>query len=84
MNNTNSDDNISNDNNSSWLFNKPSSSNSTDINPRMYVLKRTKDEVELPSTDEFDGLLNSQLELLSFDMLSSVCVLFIFIFLMGI
>ena len=40
LNNTNSDDNISNDYNSSWLFNKSSGSNSADINPRMYVLKR--------------------------------------------
>ena len=28
--------------------------NSADINPRMYVLKRAKDVVELPNTDEFD------------------------------
>ena len=55
LNNTNSDDNMSSDNNSSWLFNKSSGSNSADINPRMYVLKRTIDEVQLPNTDDFDN-----------------------------
>ena len=38
--NINSDENVSCDNNSSWLFNKPSGTGSADINPRMYVLKR--------------------------------------------
>ena len=55
INNINSEDNISCGNNSSWLFYKSSGSNSADINPRMYVLKRTIDEVKLPNTDDFNN-----------------------------
>ena len=54
INNINSEDNVSGDNNSSWLFNKSSGSNSADINPRMYVLKRNIDSVTLPNTDDFN------------------------------
>ena len=32
-----------------------SGSNSADINPRMYVFKRTIDEVQLPNTDDLNG-----------------------------
>ena len=53
LNNINSEYNASGDNNSSWLFNKPPCSNSDDINPRMYVLKKISDEVRLPNTDDF-------------------------------
>ena len=52
INNVNSEDQILNDNNSNWLFNK--SSSSSDINPRMYVLKRTADSVKLPDKDDFN------------------------------
>ena len=52
INNINSEDNLSGDNNSSWLFNKSSGSNSADINPRMYVLKRNIDSVTLPDTED--------------------------------
>ena len=55
LNNINSEDNVSCENNSSWLFSKSSGSNSADINPRMYVLKRTIDEVRLPNTDDFNN-----------------------------
>ena len=54
-NNINSEDNVSCDNNSSWLFNKSSGSNSADINPRMYVLKKNIDTVKLPNTDDFNN-----------------------------
>ena len=52
MNNVNSDEQVSNDNNLNWLFNKPSGS--ADINPRMYVLKRCIDSVKLPDTEDFN------------------------------
>ena len=55
INNINSEGNLSNDYNSSWLFNKSSGSNSADINPRMYVLKRNIDSVTLPNTDDFNS-----------------------------
>ena len=54
-NNINSEDNVSGDNNSSWLFNKSSGSNSADINARIYVLKRNIDSVKLPNTDDFNN-----------------------------
>ena len=50
MNNVNSEEQVSNDNNLNWLFNKPSGS--ADINPRMYVLKRNIDSVTLPDTED--------------------------------
>ena len=53
INNVNSKEQILNDNNFNRLFNK--SSSSTDINPRMYVLKRTADSVILPDTDDFNN-----------------------------
>ena len=53
INNINSDENVSSDNNSGWLFNKPSGSGSADINSRMYVLKRGIDSVKLPDTEDF-------------------------------
>ena len=53
MNNVNSDEQVSSDNNSNWLFNKPSGSGSANVNPRMYVLKRGIDSVKLPDTEDF-------------------------------
>ena len=55
LNNINSKDNVSCDNNSSWIFNKSSGSNSADIDPRMHVLKRNIDSVTLPDTDDFNS-----------------------------
>ena len=81
LNNTNSDDNISNDNNSSWLFNKSSvlgSWTSSLVCFKTYILGLISAELEP------DDLVNNQLELLSLDILSSEFVLFNFIFLMGI
>ena len=53
INNINYDETVSSDNNSSWLFNKPSGSGSADINSRMYVWKRGIDSVKLPDTEDF-------------------------------
>ena len=55
MNNVNSDEQVSSDNNSNWLFNKPSGSGSANVNPRMYVLKRGIDSVKLPDTEDFNN-----------------------------
>ena len=53
FNNTNDtfEDHSNNNNNSNWLFSKTSSNN--DINPRMYMLKKYADNVDIPDTSDF-------------------------------